>query len=256
LEYSGPYGVGMHVGFLQPAAISAESRDARSHDQDFTVTSVGPIGGGEDIFAMLYPRKSNEPAPQYERLADGVARITTAEATDYAFVGRVAFNFTRDDVSFSGVAGAVRVYSNEVHLIISEGPAKVTYRGTALQSDGPATRVIPTGEASQPQTFDAPVKWKIGEARLPEGCRVEGAVRCELKVEGDRLVGRSEGFGGHLYAPRPPGLKVLPMLVIDGQTYAPGTSGDTLIIPLLPGEHTFEVRALEQPPIFRNWQAW
>jgi hypothetical protein len=46
------------------------------------------------------------------------------------------------------------------------------------------------------------------------------------------------------------------MLVIDGQTYAPGTSGDTLIIPLLPGEHTFEVRAIEQPLVFRNWQAW
>jgi hypothetical protein len=30
--------------------------------------------------------------------------------------------------------------------------------------------------------------------------------------------------------------------------------GDTLIIPLLPGEHTFEIRALEQPPVFRNWQ--
>jgi hypothetical protein len=35
-----------------------------------------------------------------------------------------------------------------------------------------------------------------------------------------------------------------------------GNGGDTLIIPVLPGEHTFEVRALEQPPVFRNWQAW
>jgi len=54
----------------------------------------------------------------------------------------------------------------------------------------------------------------------------------------------------------PAGMKVLPTLVIDGQTYAPGTSGDTLIIPLMPGEHAFEVRALEHPPVFRNWQAW
>lgn len=35
-----------------------------------------------------------------------------------------------------------------------------------------------------------------------------------------------------------------------------GQRGDTLIIPLLPGEYTFEIRALEQPEIFRNWQAW
>jgi hypothetical protein len=54
----------------------------------------------------------------------------------------------------------------------------------------------------------------------------------------------------------PAGMKVLPTLVIDGQTYAPGASGDKLIIPLMPGEHAFEVRALEQPPVFRNWQAW
>jgi len=36
---------------------------------------------------------------------------------------------------------------------------------------------------------------------------------------------------------------------------APGASGDRLIVPILPGEHTLEVRALEQPPVFRNWQA-
>jgi hypothetical protein len=91
---------------------------------------------------------------------------------------------------------------------------------------------------------------------LPEGCRVEGPARCELKLEPARLTGRSEGFGGFLYAPMPPDMKVLPTLVSDGQTFAPGTRGGMLIIPLLPGEHTFEVRALEQPPVFRNWQAW
>ena len=36
---------------------------------------------------------------------------------------------------------------------------------------------------------------------------------------------------------------------------APGASGDRLIVSILPGEHTLEVRALEQPPVFRNWQA-
>ena len=94
------------------------------------------------------------------------------------------------------------------------------------------------------------------ETWLPDGWRIEGAARCEVKFEDDRLMGRSEGSGGHLYARRPPGLKVLRMLVIDGQTYAPGASGDTLIIPLPPREHTFEIRALEQPAIFRNRQVW
>ena len=46
LEYTGPYGVGMHVGFLQPAAITAESRNAQAHQQSYTVTSVGPVAPG------------------------------------------------------------------------------------------------------------------------------------------------------------------------------------------------------------------
>jgi hypothetical protein len=93
-------------------------------------------------------------------------------------------------------------------------------------------------------------------APIVPGNHIEDPARCELTVQADRIIGRSEGCGGLLYAPMPPGMKVLSTLVIDGQTYAPGTSGNTLIIPLMPGDHAFEVRALEQPPVFRNWQAW
>jgi len=72
----------------------------------------------------------------------------------------------------------------------------------------------------------------------------------------DRITGRYAGLGRILHVTRPAGLDRLPMYVLDGQTYAPGTSGNTLILPLLPGEHEFEIRALPQPPIWRNWQAW
>ena len=160
------------------------------------------------------------------------------------------------EVTFEGRAGAVRVFPNEVHLVISEGPASVSYRGTTLRSETPAVKVIAKADLAKKQTFEVPAPWKLKNTTLPEGCRIEGPARCELTVQSDRITGRSEGGGGLLYAPMPPGMKVLPTLVIDGQTYAPGTSGDTLIIPLMPGDHAFEVRALEQPPVFRNWQAW
>mgnify|MGYP006144780779 CR=1 FL=1 len=62
---------------------------------------------GQDILAMLYPRKGAEAAPQYESLADGVARVTTGEGTDYAFVGRARFQYKGEEVSFDGVAGAL-----------------------------------------------------------------------------------------------------------------------------------------------------
>jgi hypothetical protein len=68
-------------------------------------------------------------------------------------------------------------------------------------------------------------------------------------------------FGRHnrvrfLFLTRPSGLDRLPTLVLDGQTYAPGTSGHTLMVPILEGEHQMELRALKQPPIVRNWQEW
>ena len=164
--------------------------------------------------------------------------------------------FAEGDVTFEGRAGAVRVFTDEVHLVISEGPATISYRGTTLRSETPAVKVIAKADLAKKQTFEVPAPWKLKNTTLPEGCRIEGPARCELAVQSDRITGRSEGGGGFLYAPMPSGMKVLPTLVIDGQTYAPGTSGDTLIIPLMPGDHAFEVRALEQPPVFRNWQAW
>jgi hypothetical protein len=159
-------------------------------------------------------------------------------------------------MTFQGRAGAVRVFPNEVHLMISEGPGSVSYRGTTLRSETPAIQVIAKADLAKKQSFAPPANWKLPPSPLPTGCRLEGPARCEINITNDRIAGRSEGFGGLLYAPMPPGMKVLPTLVIDGQTYAPGTSGSTLIIPLMPGEHTFAVRALEPPPIFRNWQAW
>jgi len=284
LNFTSAFGPRLNARFLQPQRVEVQVRGASQRAQLYhvnasnwrranpaaapkagedwavedhiTVSAAGPIPPGEDVLVALYPQTSHEPPPRCEPLADGVARIVTSEGTDYVFMHRTPTHFADGDVAFGGIAGAVRVSSNAVHLIISEGPGSISYRGTMLRSEGPASRVIPIAEIAQTRTFDLPIAWKLAETGLPDGCRVEGPARCELKIESDRLVGRSEGFGGFLHAPMPPGMKVLPTLVIDGQTYAPGTSGDTLIIPLLPGEHTFEVRPLEQPPVFRNWQAW
>ena len=117
-------------------------------------------------------------------------------------------------------------------------------------------KVVPATELAGAQTFNEAGTWKLASQLLPHGCRIEGPARCELEIDRDRISGRSEGYGGLLYAPMPAEMKVLPTVVVDGQTYAPGTSGDMLIIPLLPGDHQFVVRPLEQPPVFRNWQAW
>jgi hypothetical protein len=287
LNYTSAFGPKMNVRFLQPAAITAESRDAAQSgplyfdnarawekagspiqkknntdnitvEEKMTVTAVGPLAPGQDVLAVLYPYGNNEAPPQYESLGDGAAKISNGESVDYVFLDRKPMKYSAGDIAFEGVAGAVRVFPNEVHLIISEGPGSITYKGATLRSTQPAIKIVPRAQIAKQQVFDVPVPVsKLGSTPLPDGYRIAGNSRCEVTAEKDRIIGKSEGEGGFLYAPMPPELKVLPTLVIDGQTYAPGSpGGNQLIIPLMPGEHSFEVRALEQPPIFRNWQAW
>jgi len=281
-NYTSEFGPRLNVHFLQPTRAAIESRDAshraplyhvnaanwrRAHgdarkegdlsvNDTITVNAVGPIPAGQDVLVALYPHAKDQAPPRYEPLASGVARITTTESVDYVFLNHQPVDFAAGDVAFAGLAGAVRVYGDEIHLVISEGPGSVSYQGSTLRSDGPAMKVIAKGDLAKQQVFEVASPWKLAKRELPAGCRIEGPARCELTVQSDRITGKSEGFGGFLYAPMPPEMKVLPTLVIDGQTYAPGTHGGTLIIPLMPGEHSFEVRALEQPPVFRNGQAW
>lgn len=286
LTYTSPNGAMLDVRLLQDTKIAAESRQAsrnenlyyanarawlragspvvaKEHDDNvtisdtLTVTTFGPVAAGNDILALLYPRDKGEAPPKAEVLAPGAVKVTTPKSTDYIFMGSSPVSFKQGDVSFDGLAGAVRVLANEVHLIVGEGPASVTYKGVTLRSPVPATKVIPIAQLDKPQTFEIPAPpSSLADASLPEGCRIEGHAKCELKIDNDRITGKSDGLGGFLYAPMPPGLKVLPMLIIDGKAFAPGTTGSGLIIPLLPGPHQFEVRALEQPPVFRNWEMW
>jgi len=60
-----------------------------------------------------------------------------------------------EDISFSGVAGSVRVFRDEVHLIIAEGPGEVTYKQTTLRSPIPVVKVIPLN-ALKKETIEIP----------------------------------------------------------------------------------------------------
>jgi len=221
-----------------------------------SISAFGPVAAGQDILVTLYPHLKDEPVPEYTSLGDGVARIVNGDSTDTVFLAPGLMRYSDAEMSFEGAAGAVRVFPTEVHLIVSEGPGTVSYQGTTLRAEVPSLRVVARADLAKKQTFNVAGTWKLAGNILPKECRIEGPARCELQIAQGGVSGRSEGYGGLLYVSMPAEMKVLPTLVVDGQTYAPGTSGDMLIIPLLPGEHKFEVSPLEQPPIFRNWQAW
>lgn len=146
--YAGPYGAGLDVRVLQPAAVAVESRDTGvpKPDERITVNSVGPVAAGDDLLIVLTPLGAGEQAPVSEALAEGVARIVTRDGTDYVFADGRPMDFRHGDVAFAGIAGAVRVFPDEVHLIIAEGPATVSYKGASLSSRYPVTRRIPLAE--------------------------------------------------------------------------------------------------------------
>jgi len=85
----------------------------------------------------IFPQGRDEAVPKYEVLADGVARITTASATDYVFASLDGVAFTNAEVAFNGVAGAVRIFRDEVHLSVLEGAGTVRYQRCTLHADSP-----------------------------------------------------------------------------------------------------------------------
>ncbi|MCU0875458.1 MAG: hypothetical protein MUE50_24265, partial [Pirellulaceae bacterium] len=184
-DYVSPWGPRMSTRFLQPARVRIESRDVSdqatlSHQlartwlaagtpvvrqdgeanatvsESLTINAAGPIPPGQDVLLAIYPQCPEESPPRYESLADGVARITTSTAMDYVFVCQEAFSFQNVDVSFDGIAGAVRVFRDEVHLIVAEGAGTVRYRGYTFKASQPGTKVVPIGEIATGGVFELP----------------------------------------------------------------------------------------------------
>lgn len=362
LNYVSEFGARLDVRFLQPAAVEIETRDAthvgsligqaainwdRAHrpgrkgpvalsanlqlgkgaaEETISVSAAGPIAAGQDVLVGLYPQTEHEAAPAYESLADGAVKIITGEGSDYVFAHHRPMKFAAGDVRFEGIAGAVRVYPDEVHLVIAEGPGRVEYRGTVLESAVPAARIIPVGELKRPKSIQVPASVRsimftldpaagpveelapgVRRQRRQEGFAMEfsaaemfeygkdgvvfrgrrggievnehkGVVRLVL-LDGDKIgagdaqawgcdgpydltfsrdavAGKTEGQGRFAYLSKPAGLDRLPELRVDGEPYTPGTGGGFLIVPLMPGAHTIEIRTMPQPPVFRSWQMW
>ena len=184
-DYSSQWGQKMNTHFLQPARVQMESREVTAPatlynqlartwlaagtpvakkegeanatiNETITVNAAGPISPGEDVLVAIYPQGRDEAVPKYEVLADGVARITTASATDYVFASLDGVAFTNAEVAFNGVAGAVRIFRDEVHLSVLEGAGTVRYQRCTLHAGQPVTRVVPMAEILAGKTLEVP----------------------------------------------------------------------------------------------------
>ena len=111
--------------------------------------------------AAIYPRGKNEAIAEFKKLADGVACVKTPESTDYIFVNPEGISYGYDaagqnDVKFKGIAGAVRIYPDEVHLVIGEGAGEVAYKGFVLKSGKAVTKVITMENINKGGSIEVP----------------------------------------------------------------------------------------------------
>ena len=254
-RYTGPYKAGLDVSFIEPSTVQMESRDASAAfsiqfdalenwkkaqgndaplQETIAVTSVGPFTPEQDLLIAVCPFAQGEPLPQYSPLAEGVAKIATGESEDYVFAGRATVNYKDGDVAFTGRAGAVRVYPEEVHLVVCEGPGKVSYRGASLYSEVPAVRVLPR-QPWREQAIKVPppktsISFELVPGRGPINELQPGVRRQILRdgfafaFESDRTMRFSEG--GITFVGRRGGIEVnaarntAQMVILDGESAA------------------------------------
>jgi hypothetical protein len=203
-----------------PGEVSYRAYSVKS---SIPVTKVFHPGDKSSALVVPSPKSSiafslNAWRGKIEEVQPGVKRQATRQGFALAFDSPQPLTFERDGITFSGRRGGVVVNTTDqtTRLILLDGDS-LGHGELKIWGDG--------------GPFD-------------------------ITFHADRITGRTAGLGRFLYMTPPPGLDRLPMLIVDGQTYAPGTSGRMFIVPVLPGEHTFELRALIQPKIWRNWQEW
>lgn len=182
-EYASQWGPKMSVRFLQPKEVVIESRQVHAEGPQYnylakawnsagsptvkkgndvlavdemTINAAGPMPGGQDALVIIFARGAGEADAKSENLGDGVARVTTARGTDYVFAHPDGITFKNDNVSFQGVAGAVRILANEVHLSVTEGAGKVSYKGYTLKAGQPATRVVSKADIAKGGAAEVP----------------------------------------------------------------------------------------------------
>jgi hypothetical protein len=260
-DYSSQWGQKMNTHFLQPARVQMESREVTAPvtlynqlartwlaagtpvakkegeanatiNETITVNAAGPMSPGEDVLVAIYPQGRDEAVPKYEVLADGVARITTASATDYVFASLDGLAFTNADVAFNGVAGTVRIFRDEVQLSIFEGAGSVRYQRCTLHAGQPVTRVVPMAEILAGKTLEVPaakvtlsfaLDEKVGSIEpiapgvrkqtLPSGLAYEFNAPQTIRFDRDQVV--FAGRRGGVWVD--PTSKTVRLVLLDGQ---------------------------------------
>ncbi len=218
--------------------LHSQHADYITVEETLTVNAVGPVQ--QDLFVILYPRRADSPELIAEQVGPDSVRVTCGKETRTLFLSPDPIR----EPTFQGLAGFVQ----DRKKVVCDPLADPKIPPAECHADPQDTRVRMRLHGDQRAEHNGLWAATIGAAA--------DAGVVDLTFYSNRVVGTSQGKGRLLYLSFPPALDTLPVLVLDGQTYAPGTIGNTLIVPIMPGRHEFEVRAIDPPPIFRNGVKW
>lgn len=165
-----PEGVVLDVIFVEPSApeIAIKGTKIKSFDEDYTQVSV-PQEAALPYMSVFFPRQGDEPALAVEKLAPGVAKITTRQSVDYVFCSDQPITFKNADLEIAAHAGAVRVFPDKVLLVnASAHRGLVAWRAMRAEGNGPFEQTVAVTPAG-PKTIDASRKLPMLEAPAAQG---------------------------------------------------------------------------------------
>ena len=265
LEMATDFGASSWFWFTEPYDVRVRGimRYHASHIGSETKTIIEVVAGaGQDYFYTVYPKKNGEPPPACEKLANGVLKITTAEATDFAFIADAPIAYDRDGVVFSGKAGAVRVFEDRVALCLNSGTGRVGYKGMIFEGPGPFEKVIALKDLEAGVTrVDGGYEKKIVTVDIGRGITVRGEAPFEARLDGQTIRIETSGRARMLHVTQPPFI-IRPQYWIDGQEHMPswtdypasgwGTYKNTWLMALsVPdGDHELVVKDFRFPPVW------
>jgi len=237
--------------------ISQEDRETK------TILRVAG-SGAEGFFYVAYPHKDGGKPAACTQLDEACIKVVTGEATDYCFLSDSPITFDKEDIVFTGKAGAVRVFPDRVVLCLNSGTGKVGYKGFVLDGSGPFERTVPIA-GLKPGMITLPRVPNPREvtADLDEGITVTGEGPFEAKLDGRAIRIRTSGRARVLLVTKPSWI-VRPELRLDGRQWMAGwtdeagsdwgrwTRCNLIAVSTLDGDHELAITDMVFPKVWER----
>jgi len=189
--------------------------------QDKEVKTIYQLTGkpGGDYFYAVFPHKDGETLPTFAQAGDGCLKITTAEATDYAFVSDTPLNYDKDGILFTGKTGAVRIFPDHVVLSMTSGSGRVGYKGYSVEGHGPFERTVKLAELKPGVVkIDGGYAKQLVTKGIGGGITVTGEEPFEAKLDGENIRIHTTGRARVLQVTRPSYIW-MPQFFLDGREW-------------------------------------